>query len=90
MLALEPKQSRVYQDAKAEGKAEGSDDKSRSLTWRVLNKKITNLPADVKLRFDQLSVEQIDRLAEDLLSFNSIADVLAWLDLAQPDRKSDQ
>jgi predicted transposase/invertase (TIGR01784 family) len=106
MLALELQQSRVYQDAKAEGfeegreegfeegreegRKEGIEEKARSSTWRVLNKKVPNLPANLKPRFDKLPIAQIDRLAEDLLTFNTIADVIAWLDLAQPDRPADQ
>ncbi len=77
MLALELKQSRVYQEAKAEGREENA----RSLTWRILNNKINNLPTDLKLRFDNLSIELIDRLADDLFTFNTIGDVTAWLDL---------
>jgi predicted transposase YdaD len=80
MLGIELQQSLVYQEAKAEGREEGSEETQRSLTWRMLNNKLGKLSTSIQTRFDSLSLEQIDRLCDALFSFNTIAELTTWLD----------
>jgi predicted transposase/invertase (TIGR01784 family) len=71
MLGLDLQQSRVYQEAKAEGE--------RSLILRLLNRKVGEIPDAVLEAIDSLSISQLETLGEALLDFGSIADLESWL-----------
>jgi predicted transposase YdaD len=85
MLGIELEQTRVYQDAKAEGKAE----EGRSLVLKQLTRKL-GTPIDLALqsRVNSLTIlqgrgfanEQIESLGEALLDFQVIDELVNWLD----------
>jgi predicted transposase/invertase (TIGR01784 family) len=77
MLGIELEQTRVYQDAKAEGKAE----EGRSLVLKQLTRKL-GTPIDLALqsRVSSLTLEQIESLGEALLDFQVIDELVNWLD----------
>jgi predicted transposase/invertase (TIGR01784 family) len=77
MLGIELEQTRVYQDAKAEGKAE----EGRSLVLKLLTRKL-GTPIDLALqsRVNSLTIEQIESLGEALLDFQVIDELVNWLD----------
>jgi predicted transposase YdaD len=75
MLGIELQQTRVYQEARAEGRAE----EGRSLVIRILTRKLGNLSPRSLDRVNSLSIERIEALGEALLDFTSIADLEAWL-----------
>jgi predicted transposase/invertase (TIGR01784 family) len=83
MLGIELQQTRVYQEAKAEGraegKAEGKAEEGRSLVVRILTRKLGNLSPRSLDRVNSLSIERIEALGEALLDFTTIADLEAWL-----------
>jgi predicted transposase YdaD len=82
MLGIELQQTRVYQEAKAEGKAEEREiglQRERALILKLLNRKLGDLSPQLQGRISALSIENVESLGEALLDFNSIADLDSWL-----------
>jgi predicted transposase/invertase (TIGR01784 family) len=75
MLGIELEQTRVYREAKAEGKAEGE----AGLILRQLNRRFGTVPTKVSARISRLTIEQLEQLGEALLDFTSLSDLEAWL-----------
>jgi predicted transposase YdaD len=72
MLGTTLQETRVYQDAKAEGKLE--------MLSMLLNQRFGDLPESMNDRLTQLSLTQLEALGTQILSFTQLADVTAWLD----------
>lgn len=89
MLGLNLQETRVYQEAKAEGeqigeqrgRQEGRQQGERSLIFRLLNRQVGTLPDEVRLQIDELSIAQLEALGEALLDFTKLADLADWLEL---------
>jgi predicted transposase/invertase (TIGR01784 family) len=91
MIGIELTQTRVYQEAFAEGeaqgraegetqgRAEGEAEATRALVSRQLRHKLTSLKPTELQQLDRLSLVQLEALSEALLDFNSVADLQAWL-----------
>jgi predicted transposase/invertase (TIGR01784 family) len=75
MLGIEFQQTRVYQEAKAEGRTEGE----RALAVRLLTRKLGNLSPEITARVNSLSIERLESLGEVLLDFTSMADLENFL-----------
>ena len=52
----------------------------RQLNRRLLNRRVGTLPESITTRIADLSIEQIETLAEELLDFQSIEDLVVWLE----------
>jgi predicted transposase/invertase (TIGR01784 family) len=86
MLGIELQQTRVYQEAKAEGKVEGKAEereiglqRERALILKQLNRKLGNLSPQLQAKVSALSIERLESLGEDLLDFTLIDNLEAWL-----------
>jgi predicted transposase/invertase (TIGR01784 family) len=86
MLGLELQQTRVYQEARAEGETIGEVrglerglQQEKALVLKQLNRKLGNLSAQVQARVLALEIERVESLGEALLDFTSIDDLEAWL-----------
>jgi predicted transposase/invertase (TIGR01784 family) len=82
MLGIELEQTRVYQEARLEGKAEGIElglQKEKALVLKQLNRKLENLSPQVLAKVSALGIDQIESLGEALLDFATVADLEAWL-----------
>ena len=78
MLGIELEQTRVYQDAKAEGKAE----EGRSLVLKLLTRKLgRSIDLDLQSRVNSLTIEQIEDLGEALLDFQAMDELVTWLNI---------
>jgi predicted transposase YdaD len=76
MLASNIQESRAYWEIKTEGKQE--------TVLRQLGRKFQlELPKELVQRVLVLPIEQLDYLAEALLDFESMADLVNWLDTHQ-------
>ncbi|MGA9379900.1 MAG: Rpn family recombination-promoting nuclease/putative transposase [Phormidium sp.] len=75
MLGITLGQTRVYQEAKAEGREEGE----RSLILRLLTLRVGEVPESVRTQIETLSLSQLESLAEALLDFSNLSDLEAWL-----------
>jgi predicted transposase/invertase (TIGR01784 family) len=86
MLGIELQQTRVYQEAKAEGKVEGKAEereiglqRERALILKLLNRKLGNLSPQLQSQVSALSIDRVESLGEALLDFDSMSDLESWL-----------
>jgi len=84
MLGLSLQESRVYQEAKAEGEQigeqRGRQEGEKTIILRLLTRRVGALPEAVRSRLDQLSLEQLENLGEALLDFTAMTDLQRWLE----------
>jgi predicted transposase/invertase (TIGR01784 family) len=92
MLGIELQQTRVYQDARAEGRNEGEvigevrglergrTEGEQALVLRLLTRKLGQIAPDVRARVNSLTIDRIESLGEALLDFTQMGDLLTWLD----------
>ncbi len=74
MLGIDLQQTRVYQDAKADGRNE----EGQLLVLKQLTRKLGNINPEVRSRVNNLNIDKLESLGEDLLDFTSMADLEAW------------
>ncbi len=72
MLGITLKETRLYQEIKEE--------EAQSLIFRLLNRRVGELPQEIRQRVENLSLEQLENLGEALLDFNSMTDLQTWLE----------
>jgi predicted transposase/invertase (TIGR01784 family) len=92
MLGIELQQTRVYQEARAEGRNEGETigevrglergraEGEQALVLKLLTRKLGKINAEIQVRVNSLTIDQLESLGEDLLDFTQISDLLTWLD----------
>lgn len=80
MLGITLKETRVYREIKEEGREEGRIEGERSLIFRLLQRRVGELPQDIRESIETLSLEQLENLGEALLDFTSLADLQVWLE----------
>ena len=80
------KKTKVYEEFYAEWQQEAVAHE-RALVVRLLKRKVGKLPEATLFQVDQLSLMQLEELAETLLDFDSLADLDAWLDQLTKKRK---
>ncbi len=73
------KDSRFYQETRAEALAEGRQEEAKSLVLRLLNRKLGELPNALQEQVSQLPLETLEVLGEALFDFEAVADLQAWL-----------
>jgi predicted transposase/invertase (TIGR01784 family) len=78
MLGIELQQTRVYQEAVAEGLEIGQQ-QERALILKLLGRKLGKLPPKLEQKVMALSIERVEDLGEALLDFTTIAELKAWL-----------
>ncbi len=79
MLGLsELKQTKVYQQALAEGREEGRQ-RELALIMRLLTRRIGAIEPRWQSRIQQLSTTQLEELGEAVLDFSNAADLVTWL-----------
>jgi predicted transposase YdaD len=79
MLGTRLEETRVYREAKEEGREEGREEegqRQRSLFLRLLTRCVGKLPKKVKLRIDRLSLDDLEKLGDAFLDFESLAQPL--------------
>ena len=65
---------------KEEGRVEGRLEEKLNITLRQLKRKLGNLPEEIVEKIKSLESSQLDSLTEDLLDFQSLSDLINWLD----------
>jgi predicted transposase YdaD len=85
MLGLSLEETRVYQEASAEGKIIGRQEGEQSgearLVLRQLTRRIGDITPDIRSQIQSLSLTQLESLGEALLDFSQLDDLLEWLRL---------
>jgi predicted transposase/invertase (TIGR01784 family) len=83
MIGVTLQQTRVYQDAKAEGKAEGVTEgrqtEARSMILRLLSRRFGTLSSEVNEVVAELPLDKLEDLGEALLDFQAIGDLMNWV-----------
>lgn len=72
----ELKQTRVYQEALEEGRQR----EGVALVLRQLNRRVGEISPELQAQIEALSLEQVEALAEALLDFSGVEDLVSWLD----------
>ncbi|NJM68086.1 MAG: Rpn family recombination-promoting nuclease/putative transposase [Acaryochloris sp. RU_4_1] len=92
MLGLRLEETRVYQEASAEGEERGvlkgrqeGLEREQSLILRQLTRRIGDV-ADLQSQIQALSLDQLEALGEALLDFTEPADLVNWLQDNRVDR----
>ncbi|MEH2294751.1 DUF4351 domain-containing protein [Nostoc sp.] len=65
------------------GYEKGQQEQAQTLVLRQLQKRVGELPQQVREQIHSLSLEQLEALGEALLDFSAIADLLNWLQTHQ-------
>lgn len=71
MLSSILKETKIYQEIKAEGEA--------SVILRLLRKRFGELPEGIPTLISALKLMALDELSETLLDFSDISEVESWL-----------
>jgi predicted transposase YdaD len=69
-------ESRVYREAKEEGRQQ----EAANLVLRQLSRRCGELSQELRVRISNLPLSVLEDLSEALLDFNSLNDLLAWLE----------
>jgi predicted transposase/invertase (TIGR01784 family) len=75
MLGLQLSDTRVYREAKEEGRQEGES----ALILRLLKRRIGSVDEALAARIQGLAIEQLEALGDALLDFTELNDLLLWL-----------
>jgi predicted transposase/invertase (TIGR01784 family) len=78
MLGIELQQTRVYQEAKAEGLEIGQQ-QEKALVLKQLTRKLGDLSSQTQAKVSALPIDRIESLGEALLDFSSLSDLESWL-----------
>jgi predicted transposase YdaD len=81
MLGIELQQTRVYQEAKAEGAIIGRVDGERALVTKLLARKLGNINPEIQVQVNTLTLDRVEALGEDLLDFTQMSDLTNWLEI---------
>lgn len=65
------------------GYERGKQEQGQTLVLRLLQRRVGELPQEVDRRIQTLSLEKLEALAEALLDFRTIEDLLDWLEANQ-------
>jgi predicted transposase YdaD len=76
----ELKRTRVYQEAKDEGRTEGQLEKAQSFVLRLLNRRFAQIAPSTEAQIRSLSLNQLEELGEALLDFRDASEVNDWLE----------
>jgi predicted transposase/invertase (TIGR01784 family) len=79
MLEITLQQTRVYQDAKAEGELIGEARGEAKVIMRQLNRRLGSVPVPVSDQIQQLTIPRLEDLGEALLDFTGLEDLEGWL-----------
>jgi predicted transposase/invertase (TIGR01784 family) len=67
------------EQGRQEGRQEGIKAGQLALIMRLLERRIGAVDSEVESQIQQLSIDQLENLADALLNFNDISDLAAWL-----------
>lgn len=81
MLGLvDLKETRVYQETREEALEEGREEGAKKLVLRLLTRRFGELPEDLQVQVNQLSLKGVEALGEALFDIDTIAGLRTWLE----------
>jgi predicted transposase/invertase (TIGR01784 family) len=72
--------ARVYQEAFAEGEARGEARGEQALVLRLLNRRVGNISPEIEVKIKSLPLARLEEFYDAALDFSQIGDVNAWFD----------
>ncbi len=85
VLRESPWYQEILREGERQGRQEGRQEESRSIVLKLLSRRVGDLPPALTAQVQALSLAQLEVLAEALLEFTELADLVNWLD-SQADR----
>jgi predicted transposase/invertase (TIGR01784 family) len=79
MLGLKLEETRVYQEAKAEGEIIGKLKGETQLVMRLLKRRLGEIPQRYITKIQKLNIAQLEDLHDAALDFTNITDLESWL-----------
>ena len=79
MLGITFEQTRLYQELREEATEIGMQQGEVNPILRLLSKRFGEVPSQLKMQIEKLSLEQLEALTEVLLDFGSLDDLVSWL-----------
>jgi predicted transposase YdaD len=79
MRGVTLQETRVYQEAKAEGKLEGKAEGKLEMLLMLLNRNLGALPASLTEQIKMLPIKQLESLCTAAFDFQSLSELTAWL-----------
>jgi len=73
----------IYQEIFQRGEDRGLQQGERAIILRQLSKKLGQLNPELTTKIERLSLEKLENLAEELLNFTSISELVSWLEINQ-------
>jgi predicted transposase YdaD len=70
----------IIQKGVQQGKQEGKQEEARSLVLRLLTRRFGAVDQELQEQIGTLSVAQLEELGEALLDFQTVTDLVVWLD----------
>jgi predicted transposase YdaD len=67
------------QEGLQQGKRQGMREGEANLIWRILKRRIGEVPTELEVQVKELPLSQLEELGEALLDFSTLADVVNWL-----------
>jgi predicted transposase YdaD len=87
-MMLQDEKGRIaYAEEKGEkrgeerGEQKGRIKEAIALIMRQLKKRFGDIPATISSQVEDLSIEELERLGEDIFDFNSWEDLSSWLEV---------
>lgn len=82
-MQLSPLYLEKIKEAEARGKAEGKAEEKLALVLQLLPKRlrVAELSPELQKTIQSLPLTKLDQLAEALLDFQGIQDLIVWLDI---------
>jgi predicted transposase YdaD len=74
------RESAIYQEIFQEGRQEGRQEGEQIIVLRLLSRRFGTLPTDLQTRIRALSLPRLEALSEALLEFNTVSDLIDWLE----------
>ncbi|NET87744.1 MAG: DUF4351 domain-containing protein [Kamptonema sp. SIO1D9] len=71
---------RILREGRTEGLQQGLQQEARSLVMRQLRRRFGTIESELEAQIEQLSLSQLEELAEALLDFTALTDLTNWLD----------
>jgi predicted transposase YdaD len=77
-------ESVIYQDILQKGEQRGEQKGEQRTIIRLLNRRFGEIDSSLIDKIRMLTIEQLDNLADVLLDFADIADLVTWLNQHKP------
>lgn len=84
VLGLSLEETRIYREAKAQGRKEGRQEEGLEIVLRLLRRRFSTVDSSIQEQIRQLSSTQLADLSEALLDFSTKEDLAAWLQAYPP------